>query len=93
MVAFQNVVLPSGGVYLLQAVSADGNVVGNFFVDSQGIDLSAPVMNTADSGAGSLRQAMLDAAADTSGEQYTIEFALSGWSTDDHFAVAAAHAN
>ena len=36
VVAFQNVVLPSGGVYLLQAVSADGNVVGNFFVDSQG---------------------------------------------------------
>ncbi len=76
MVTFHNVVLPGGGVYLLEAVSADGNVVGNFYVDSQGIDLSAVVMSTADSGAGSLRQALLDAAADTSGQQFAIQFAL-----------------
>jgi len=39
--------------------------------------LATQVTNTADSGPGSLRQAMLIAAADTSGNPYTIQFALS----------------
>ena len=38
--------------------------------------LLSVVTNTLDSGPGSLRQAMLDATADTSGQQYTIQFAL-----------------
>ncbi len=44
VVTFQNVVLPSGGVYQLQATSADGKVVGSFFVDSQGtvVDTTPP---------------------------------------------------
>jgi hypothetical protein len=42
------------------------------------------VTNTADSGPGSLRQALLNAAADTSGDLYTIQFALpSGSQTID----------
>ena len=49
VVAFQNVVLPSGGVYLVQAVSADGNVVGATFVDSQGtvVDNTPPSSSVA----------------------------------------------
>lgn len=34
--AFENIVLPGGGVYLVQAISADGNIVGTTFVVSQG---------------------------------------------------------
>jgi hypothetical protein len=42
VVTFQNVILPSGGIYHLRATSADGKVVGNFLVDSQGSDTTPP---------------------------------------------------
>jgi hypothetical protein len=36
VVTFENIVLPSGGVYSVQAISADGNIAGTTFVVSQG---------------------------------------------------------
>ena len=58
----------------------DGYVVSNPTTVSLTIlesnSLATPVTNNSDSGPGSLRQAMLNAAADTSGDLYTIQFAL-----------------